>query len=115
MRCTCGPPTCVSQSLTSSFTSKSFALSAAIDCSAVGALIVTLGIFFGWSEGVVGPKATSGRLGFSGGGGGVSTGGGGGGGASAVGAGGGGGGTGGGSDPPQAMAPTISARGKAAR
>ena len=50
----------MSQSFTPIFTSKSFALSAAIDCSAIGELIVTLGSFFGASEGVAGPNATSG-------------------------------------------------------
>ena len=62
-------PGCVSQSLTSTFTSKSLALSGAIDCSAVGDLIVTLGIFLGVSDAVVGPNAMSGSAGGAGGGG----------------------------------------------
>src|SRR5258708_12905353 len=91
MRCTGAMPGAVSQSLTSIFTSKSLALSPAIDCSAVGDLIVTLGSFLGLSEAVVAPKATSGSAGFSAAGGGVSAVAGGGG----VSAGGGGGGVGG--------------------
>src|SRR5436309_1055627 len=110
MRCTCGPPVCVSQSFTSILTSKSFALSAAIDWSAPGARIVTLGSFFGASEGVVGPNATSGIAGFSG----LASGGGaGGGGVVSVatgGGGGGGGGSGAGSDPPHAAAKARSAK-----
>src|SRR6185503_3892029 len=113
MRLTCGPPSSVGQSFTSSFTSKSLALSAATACSAAGDLIVTLGIFLGASDGVAGPNATSGSVGFSGGGGsGV---GGGGGGVSAVGGGGGGGATGGGSEPPQATTPITSEIGIAAK
>src|SRR3954465_13365962 len=99
-------PGWVSQSLTSTLTSKSLALSGAIDCSAVGDLIDTLGIFFGVSDAVVGPKATSGSAGFSGAGGAVSAGGGGGGASTVGGGGGGGGGTGAGSEPPHATAPT---------
>src|SRR6266566_4920218 len=103
MRCTCGPPVCVSQSLTSIFTSKSFALSAAIVCSEPGDLTVTLGSFFGVSDGVAGPNATSGIEGLSGFASPVVDGGGGGGGSASVGGGGGGGGgIGAGSDPPHA-------------
>src|SRR3954454_8062647 len=108
MRCTCAPPRWVSQSFTPMLTSKSFALSAAITCSAIGVLIVTLGSFFGASDGVAGPNATSGSAGGGGGAGSGAGAGGGGGGASAVGAGGGGGGgTGAGSEPPHAAAPMI--------
>src|SRR3954454_9533398 len=123
MRCTCAPPRWVSQSFTPMLTSKSFDLSAAITCSAIGVLIVTLGTFFGASDGVVGPNATSGSAGGGagagsgrGGGGGrgegSGAGGGGGGWVPAVGAGcGGGGGTGAGSEPPHAAALMISAKG----
>src|SRR5258708_1160424 len=111
MRCTCGPPGCVSHSLTSILTSKSLALSAGIVCSAVGVLIVTFGIFLGASESVAGQNAISGSAAFSGAAGGASPVAGGGG-VPAVAGGGGGGGTGGCSEPPHAAAPRISAKGK---
>src|SRR4051794_21519817 len=116
MRWMWGPPSSVAQSLTSILTSKSLALSAATDCSAVGDLNETFGSFFGVSEGVAGPIAISGSVDFSAGAA-SATGGGGAGagaGAAALGGGGAGGGTGGGSEPPQAT-PRMSESGRKAR
>src|SRR6185436_16866862 len=114
MRWTCGPPVCVSQSFTLIFTSKSFALSAAIACSAPGEAIVTFGSFFGASDGVAGPNATSGIAGFSGFASGGEGGGGGGGVSVATGGGGGGGGNGAGSGP-HAAAQKTTAKDKGAK